>query len=153
MPTRFAVPTTFWGRVACIVFALFGIPLLLVTIADMGKFLSEFLSMLYKQYRRLMKHLRKQSRRISEHYRQPSESHSSEGESAKAGSLNLNEMDSESNDSADDELHIPVFMVLLVLLSYTAIGGFLFKEWEGLEYFQAFYFCFITMATVGENVL
>ena len=59
MPTRFTVPTTFWGRVACIVFALFGIPLLLVTIADMGKFLSEFLSMLYKQYRRLMKHVRK----------------------------------------------------------------------------------------------
>lgn len=80
--------------------------------------------------------------------------------------MNLHEMDSESNDSADDELHIPVFMVLLVLLSYTAIGGFLFKvwksqimssiftqEWEGLEYFQAFYFCFITMATVGENAL
>ncbi|PAV92138.1 hypothetical protein WR25_26408 [Diploscapter pachys] len=144
MPTRFAVPTTFWGRVACIVFALFGIPLLLVTIADMGKFLSEFLSMLYKQYR-------------------SSESSPDESQStianlqnlirARAGSLNLHEMDSESNDSADDELHIPVFMVLLVLLSYTAIGGFLFKEWEGLEYFQAFYFCFITMATVGENVL
>lgn len=47
------------------------------------------------------------------------------------------------------ELRIPVFMVLLVLLAYTAIGGFLFKEWEDLQYFEAFYFCFITMATVG----
>ncbi|PIO76051.1 Ion channel [Teladorsagia circumcincta] len=45
------VPTTTSGRVACIIFALFGIPLLLVTIADIGKFLSEFLSFLYKSYR------------------------------------------------------------------------------------------------------
>ncbi|RCN26792.1 Ion channel [Ancylostoma caninum] len=45
------VPTTTSGRIACIIFALFGIPLLLVTIADIGKFLSEFLSFLYKSYR------------------------------------------------------------------------------------------------------
>lgn len=45
------VPATTQGRVACIIFALFGIPLLLVTIADIGKFLSEFLSFLYRSYR------------------------------------------------------------------------------------------------------
>ncbi|VDM80747.1 unnamed protein product [Strongylus vulgaris] len=66
-----------------------------------------------------------------------------------AGSLNLHEMDSDSESSMEDELRIPVFMVLFVLLAYTAIGGFLFQSWEGLQYFEAFYFCFITMATVG----
>uniref|UniRef100_A0A8L8KYV5 Ion_trans_2 domain-containing protein n=1 Tax=Heligmosomoides polygyrus TaxID=6339 RepID=A0A8L8KYV5_HELPZ len=63
--------------------------------------------------------------------------------------LNLHEMDSDSESSMEDELRIPVFMVLFVLLAYTAIGGFLFQSWEGLQYFEAFYFCFITMATVG----
>ncbi|EPB79492.1 Ion channel [Ancylostoma ceylanicum] len=58
-------------------------------------------------------------------------------------------MDSDSESSMEDELRIPVFMVLFVLLAYTAIGGFLFQSWEGLQYFEAFYFCFITMATVG----
>lgn len=47
--------------------------------------------------------------------------------SSKAGSMNLHDIDSDSEDSAGDELRIPVFMVLLVLLAYTAIGGFLFQ--------------------------
>ncbi|ETN72080.1 Ion channel [Necator americanus] len=143
------VPTTTSGRIACIIFALFGIPLLLVTIADIGKFLSEFLSFLYKSYRSFKRKIRKQSRRISLHYRSSSHSHTSETGSSKAGSLNLQEMDSDSESSMEDELRIPVFMVLFVLLAYTAIGGFLFQSWEGLQYFEAFYFCFITMATVG----
>lgn len=143
------VPTTTSGRVACIIFALFGIPLLLVTIADIGKFLSEFLSFLYKSYRAFKRKIRKQSRRISHHYRSSSHSHVSDTGSSKAGSLNLHEMDSDSESSMEDELRIPVFMVLFVLLAYTAIGGFLFQSWEGLQYFEAFYFCFITMATVG----
>lgn len=41
-------------------------------------------------------------------------------------------------------------MVLFVLVAYTAIGGLLFRMWEGWAYFDAFYFCFITMATVGK---
>lgn len=45
------VPVTTHGRIGCILFALLGIPLLLVTIADIGKFLSEFLSFLYRTYR------------------------------------------------------------------------------------------------------
>ena len=45
------VPVTTQGRIGCILFALLGIPLLLVTIADIGKFLSEFLSFLYRTYR------------------------------------------------------------------------------------------------------
>lgn len=44
------VPATLHGRIGCIVFALLGIPLLLVTIADIGKFLSEFLKFLYRTY-------------------------------------------------------------------------------------------------------
>ncbi|CAD6189003.1 unnamed protein product [Caenorhabditis auriculariae] len=135
------VPTTTAGRVACIIFALFGIPLLLVTIADIGKFLSEFLSFLYRSYRafkrkviarrrsNVARTLRKHSKRMSNPYRSGSQSRASEMGDSKAGSLNLHDMETESEDSMEDELRIP--------------------SWEGLQYFEAFYFCFITMATVG----
>lgn len=34
------MPRTLEGRISCLLYALFGIPLILVTIADMGRFLS-----------------------------------------------------------------------------------------------------------------
>ncbi|TMS36440.1 hypothetical protein L596_003602 [Steinernema carpocapsae] len=146
------VPATQLGRYACIVFALFGIPLLLVTIADIGKFLSDFLSFLYRNFRAFKRKVRKQSRRISHHYRERSSSQSQRSDCSsplKAGSMNLNEIESDTESDVEDELRIPVIMVLFVLIGYTAVGGLLFRTWEGWPYADAFYFCFITMATIG----
>ena len=36
-----------------------------------------------------------------------------------------------------------------MFVAYTAIGGVIFRYFEGWSYFEAFYFSFITMATVG----
>lgn len=44
------VPQTFTGQLVCIFFAMLGIPLILVTTADMGKFLAEYVSGVYDKY-------------------------------------------------------------------------------------------------------
>lgn len=41
------VPVTATGRMFCIFYALFGVPLILITVADIGKFLSEKIIWLY----------------------------------------------------------------------------------------------------------
>ncbi|KAK5981474.1 hypothetical protein GCK32_019894, partial [Trichostrongylus colubriformis] len=56
------VPVTNVGRIVCIMFSLFGIPLTLVTIADLGKFLSEHLVWMYGNYLKLKHFLRARRR-------------------------------------------------------------------------------------------
>ncbi|KAI6202404.1 TWiK family of potassium channels protein 7 [Aphelenchoides besseyi] len=149
------VPMTPTGRVFCIGFALVGIPLLLVTIADIGQFLSEFLNYLHLTIRSFEQKVRKHSRRISHFRRNRTQSQSgrSDAESSgdKAGSINLNDMTEEIEEEPNPKqpLRIPILMVLVVILSYTALGGLLFQKFEGWPYMEAFYFCFITMATIG----
>ncbi|KAF8387433.1 twk-13 [Pristionchus pacificus] len=48
------VPRTDEGRIVIIFYALFGIPLILVTIADMGRFLSGGIILVHNMYRRMM---------------------------------------------------------------------------------------------------
>ncbi|KAI6171137.1 TWiK family of potassium channels protein 7 [Aphelenchoides bicaudatus] len=150
------VPITPTGRVFCIGFALVGIPLLLVTIADIGQFLSEFLNYLHQAIRSFEQKVRKQSRRISHFRRDRTQSQSgrSDAESSgeKAGSINLNDIteeEIEEEPNTKQPLRIPILMVLVVILSYTALGGLLFQKVEGWSYMEAFYFCFISMATIG----
>lgn len=56
------VPVTVVGRMMCVLFALFGIPLTLVTIADIGKFFSEHLVWLYGRYLKLKHKLQRRFR-------------------------------------------------------------------------------------------
>ncbi|KRZ08449.1 TWiK family of potassium channels protein 7, partial [Trichinella zimbabwensis] len=134
------VPKTVSGRVLCIVFGIFGIPLLLITIADIGKFLSDLITFLYRQFRTLKAKLGKHSRNFTFCGKKISIN-----EDAKDSELdNISEQTSESGD-----VHLPVVMAMVVLISYTAFGGLLFQMLEGWGYFEAFYFCFITMATIG----
>ncbi|KRY41518.1 TWiK family of potassium channels protein 7, partial [Trichinella spiralis] len=135
------VPKTVSGRVLCIVFGIFGIPLLLITIADIGKFLSDLITFLYRQFRTLKAKLGKHSRNFTFCGKKISIN-----EDAKHSELdNISEQTSESGD-----VHLPVVMAMVVLISYTAFGGLLFQMLEGWGYFEAFYFCFITMATIGK---
>ncbi|KHJ42738.1 Ion channel [Trichuris suis] len=52
------VPRTLSGQILCIVFGALGIPLLLITVADIGKFLSDFMTYFYR-------HMKKFKRKVS----------------------------------------------------------------------------------------
>ncbi|KAI6226500.1 TWiK family of potassium channels protein 7 [Aphelenchoides fujianensis] len=99
--------------------------------------------------------VRKHSRRISYFHRNRTQSQSgrsdAESSGTKAGSINLNTLPEEEVEDPGQKqpLRIPIVMVLVVILSYTALGGLLFQKFEGWPYMEAFYFCFITTATIG----
>uniref|UniRef100_A0AC35ES39 Potassium channel domain-containing protein n=1 Tax=Panagrolaimus sp. PS1159 TaxID=55785 RepID=A0AC35ES39_9BILA len=128
------VPVTFKGRIFCIFYALFGVPLILITVADIGKFLSENIVWLYGLYVNMRK-------------RQPKTS----------STENLNEDEEEGHAPETKEflatmslqVDIPTSLIAIILLGYMAIGAFLLGIWENWNFFQGFYFSFITMTTVG----
>uniref|UniRef100_A0A1I8B458 Ion_trans_2 domain-containing protein n=1 Tax=Meloidogyne hapla TaxID=6305 RepID=A0A1I8B458_MELHA len=127
------VPVTRIGRVACISFSLFGIPLTLVTIADLGKFLSEHLVWLYGKWLQFKHFLSLKIRR--------------------RGILNegRGRFDVFSHQCLSRELvrenRIPALLVFAILVLYTALGGLLMSQLEPWNFFTSFYWSFITMTT------
>ncbi|KAF2881335.1 hypothetical protein ILUMI_24834 [Ignelater luminosus] len=44
---------------------------------------------------------------------------------------------------------VPIWLCVLLVLSYIIAGMFLFNSWEKWDYLDAAYFCFITLTTIG----
>lgn len=109
------VPATFEGRIFCICYGLFGVPLILITVADLGKFLSEHIIWLYGRYSDVKRKFRERlKRRFSRKESVKIEVIGAEGE--------VTEEVDDDKLGIYDYVSIPVTLVLLILVGYTALG-------------------------------
>ncbi|VDK43055.1 unnamed protein product [Anisakis simplex] len=120
-------PVTFEGRLFLIIYGLIGIPMTLLTIADLGMFFS------------------KEKQHDCEKF---------SGLSGKSDKNNNNRLDImmgsvSSEDIANREI-IEAIALLLTFAGYLLCGAHFLSLYEPeLDYFNAFYFSFITLTTVG----
>ncbi|GMT13211.1 hypothetical protein PFISCL1PPCAC_4508, partial [Pristionchus fissidentatus] len=134
------VPATAQGRIACVIFALFGAPLAIITIGDLGKFLSECTIWLYKRMKKAKRRLRQRLFAMT-----------------KGDFIDVEADDSETSSRSEldwdgfvmDKSQVPVLLVFAILLLYIAFGGVLFAILEGWTYMDAFYYSFISLTTIG----
>lgn len=49
----------------------------------------------------------------------------------------------------DDEFNLPISLALFILISYILLGAGMYTMWESWTFFEAFYFVFISMSTIG----
>ncbi|KAL3086119.1 hypothetical protein niasHS_009689 [Heterodera schachtii] len=129
------VPVTSAGRMFCIFYALFGVPLILITVADIGKFFSTLIVLLYTHYTRAKLRLRQ---RLIGH-----------GGGADAAGHSSTLMRAHLHELGLYNISIPVTLVAAILLGYMSIGAVLLAKWERWPLFDGFYYSFITMTTVG----
>ncbi len=47
-------------------------------------------------------------------------------------------------------VHVPITLCLAILTSYICGGGMLFSLWEGWDYLDGSYFCFVTLSTYNN---
>ncbi|XP_070544819.1 uncharacterized protein [Ptychodera flava] len=67
-----------------------------------------------------------------------------------------NENDNNDEESADNskeseiaKVNFPIWFCLLLLVSYVAFGALIQSNVEDWNFFESFYFCFITLSTIG----
>ena len=145
------VPVTVIGRLFCVVYALLGIPLCLITIADIGKFVGQGIGWLYDGWKECLRRLLRRRPRtgfgsaLFSHRASTSGvvSDSAEGKRRESSASGASSLPSEY------ELNVSPSLVLSLLLGYTALSSFVFWRTEAWTVLESSYFCFITMVTVG----
>ncbi|KAH8018758.1 hypothetical protein HPB51_011509 [Rhipicephalus microplus] len=147
-------PSTTTGRAATIAYALFGIPLLLMVLADLGKLFTRLIKLAFSTIRRFyntknMRSLRRASRRATEAPGQILVAWRTKASYPPRERIRRARLRTEVADEVAAEARVPVSLVLLFLLAYMTLGALMFSLWEGWTFFEAFYFVFVSMSTIG----
>ncbi len=57
--------------------------------------------------------------------------------------------DDEDDYDEDEEMSVPLLVTVFVIPLYLTLGAILFGIWEKWSFLDSFYFCFITLTTIG----
>lgn len=138
-------PSTQWGRVVAVVYALFGIPIVLLYLSAIGEGLSSGIRCVFRKIRLRSKTTNKAT---------PSDINFS----SHTSKMNkLPQLYYPGGISHPYQLakspSVPISICILILIMYMGLGTLLFhkiQEWSVLE---SFYFCFTALGTIGFGEL
>ncbi|XP_076295916.1 uncharacterized protein LOC143216594 [Lasioglossum baleicum] len=171
-------PSTNTGRAITIVYAIFGIPMFLIILADFGKLFTRGIKFLWAFVRRLyytgscrtvrrtvpVQEVMKGVHFVYDlaTFKRPSQINPEDIEemqkqtqqSQTVLNLDANAPDTPgtpamSTFAIDDEFNLPISVAIFILLGYIFVGATLFCLSEGWGFFESFYFVFISMSTIG----
>ncbi|KRX25213.1 TWiK family of potassium channels protein 7 [Trichinella nelsoni] len=125
-------PVTMNGRVFCIIYGLFGIPLVMITIANTGRFMFDGMVAILEVLRRAFACLVGRIRRTDK---------------TSSRRRSIVEMISHSHPESGTSVGSPG--VVLAFFSHIFLGAMILPQWEDMDFFSAFYFSFVTITTVG----
>ena len=150
------------------IYAIFGIPLMLLCLANIGSTMADAFRFIYCNICCSYCHMVKKRRNLRAlqsvelSHTAPSLPSSSTATTKVAsnnfqGPANTLEQSSSPNvvELVDNlsidyrKVTIPISVTLSLLSSYLILGAALFSEWENWKFLDGAYFCFVTLATIG----
>ncbi|EEB17213.1 conserved hypothetical protein [Pediculus humanus corporis] len=166
-------PSTTTGRAITIIYAIFGIPMFLILLADFGKLFTRGIKFLWAFVRRLYytgscRRVRKTAPvqemmkgvQIVYDFAKTRKFSGTAGMEKTPNHLRPPDLNLQgipetpgtpnwSNYEIDDEFNLPISVAISILLIYIFLGAFLYWMWEDWSFFESFYFVFISMSTIG----
>nr|CDJ89549.1 Ion transport 2 and Fibronectin domain containing protein [Haemonchus contortus] len=140
-------PDSLVGRIFCLVYLFFGIPLYLITLADLAKFCTELMNKIYIDIIKCKHRLKRKYRRWK--------SGRARRDSVKVGHLIIAGGEDEVAEFLWTHLEhaqfveIPFLLIIGVLLVYIAFASYMISLIEGWQLSDGFYFMMISVLTIG----
>ncbi|XP_023329035.1 TWiK family of potassium channels protein 7 [Eurytemora carolleeae] len=128
-------PKTFMGKLMLILYSIFGLPLMMVFLANIGDFMADLTKRTYSRIACRMCRVRRRYSELEDKYT-PSNKIS-------------NDIVGNEDYMPSDEINVPIIISLLFMGSYIVFGAYVFSVWEDWDFPSSCYFAFITLTTIG----
>ncbi|CAF0907222.1 unnamed protein product [Adineta ricciae] len=169
-------PVSWEGQITCICYALIGIPIFLLCLANISSILGDMFRFMYSTFlhfmccccRVYMRNRRRKQRRLkgtsyNDHFSMgyvgkesidpnwPEAAQQHNGERLSDEEYDLDEDDENEMDDVWTrmESRVPILVVILIIIGYVCVGAFVFNRFEGWSMVISVYFCYITLSTIG----
>ncbi|XP_037030008.1 TWiK family of potassium channels protein 7 [Bradysia coprophila] len=131
-------PRTQWGRIAALVYALFGIPIVLLYLSAMGEGLSSAMRCIFRKIRTCGDGSNKTI---------PSENGGNGGSEKRPHEFHAKFSSSSSNYYHSPS--VPISICVMILICYVTLGAVLFHKIQHWGVLESLYFCFTSLGTIG----
>ncbi|PRD31706.1 UNVERIFIED_CONTAM: Kcnk18 [Trichonephila clavipes] len=162
-------PKTNWGKLVTILYAIFGIPLMFLYLTNIGNILAKSFKFVYGRLcfrRRLGDHRRRRQQQLEQYQihhimlQDAASPNTGTNSIVDSSTLIRNKLNSDiTKDDLDDDgvsnyrtkprVTVPITLCLVIIAGYICGGAALFSVWEGWDYLDGSYFCFVTLSTIG----
>ncbi|CAD6189168.1 unnamed protein product [Caenorhabditis auriculariae] len=142
-------PATDPGRIFTVFFGLIGIPLMFITAADIGKFLSEIVIRTYAKLLEMWRMIASLVELMRTHIFDTDVDSIDSIELKKNKKTNL---DDEECEDEEDRLQLPIASYFTLIIGYCCIGSLLFNTFEKgpvWSFIHGVFFSFNTITTIG----